>query len=654
TSQGLQAMHVDAGAFLRASDSAPVLQFDGTFRYDAVLLQVTSTNPPFPNGVFTLPAPFTFDVNFNEPIDPASVQAADLALSGIGGAFVSGVTVLPGNTTARLTLDGITAEGTLTAQIAAGAITDQFGNSGAAFFQSYQVDIGTAAFSTALGSPPPLGNLIYGTGAEGLINFAGDTDAFTLQVDAGQTLSVVVYPLSAGLQPTATIFNPANGVIASATAAAAGQKAVIQTVPAATAGTYRTVVGGAGGTTGDYFVQVILNEAIESEILLPVSNDTPATAQNIDGSFLTLQTSVASAQRGAVSGIADSSTPDHYSFTLAAGDVVTLALKGVSFPLSNALDLLDPGASVVASGVGGADLDEVINNFVVPPGGGGTYYARVGSGGEDGYALIVTRNAAFDTESNDSFATAQPLAGNRGALGAIDQGDPEDWYSLVVPPGQQSVRIETSTPGDGPGQFVNVLDPHIELYNPSNTLIASGTVLADGRNESISIVVPTSGTYRIRVTGEGNTIGEYFLGAKAFASVTSLSPAKVWIGLFNSDDVGIRFDLQATVLKSGTPIGSGVLTSVFAGSSGFNNAVLDSIPLTLTAPVQMVSGDSLQIKLEARNACSGSTKNTGRARLWYNGQPIDSGATRDAGSRFDATIGGSNTNYYLRTGSALS
>jgi hypothetical protein len=68
----------------------------------------------------------------------------------------------------------------------------------------------------------------------------------------------------------------------------------------------------------------------------------------------------------------------------------------------------------------------------------------------------------------------------------------------------------------------------------------------------------------------------------------------------------------------------------------------------------MVSGDSLQIKLEARNACSGSTKNTGRARLWYNGQPIDSGATRDAGSRFDATIGGSNTNYYLRTGSALS
>jgi hypothetical protein len=33
---------------------------------------------------------------------------------------------------------------------------------------------------------------------------------------------------------------------------------------------------------------------------------------------------------------------------------------------------------------------------------------------------------------------------------------------------------------------------------------------------------------------------------------------------------------------------------------------------------------------------------------------IDSGATRDEGSRFDATNGSSTANYYLRTGFALS
>ena len=30
------------------------------------------------------------------------------------------------------------------------------------------------------------------------------------------------------------------------------------------------------------------------------------------------------------------------------------------------------------------------------------------------------------------------------------------------------------------------------------------------------------------------------------------------------------------------------------------------------------------------------------------GQPIDTGRRKDAGSRFDATIGGVNSNYYLR------
>src|SRR5262249_6624237 len=65
TSQGLQTMHIHAGAFTSATGS-PVLVFNGTFRYDAVALQVVSTSPPSPNGVFTLPSPFTYDVTFNE------------------------------------------------------------------------------------------------------------------------------------------------------------------------------------------------------------------------------------------------------------------------------------------------------------------------------------------------------------------------------------------------------------------------------------------------------------------------------------------------------------------------------------------------------------------------------------------------------------
>ena len=134
TNQGLQAMHVPSGAFTRASDGSPVLEFNGTFRYDALLLQVVSTNPPV-GGTFTPrgPGTYTYDVNFNEPVDPSSVQTSDLILGGIPGT-VTHVNVINGNMTAEFTLNLIGIfSGTLTANIAAGTITDQFGNPGAGF-----------------------------------------------------------------------------------------------------------------------------------------------------------------------------------------------------------------------------------------------------------------------------------------------------------------------------------------------------------------------------------------------------------------------------------------------------------------------------------------------------------------------------------------
>ena len=128
----------------------------------------------------------------------------------------------------------------------------------------------------------------------------------------------------------------------------------------------------------------------------------------------------------------------------------------------------------------------------------------------------------------------------------------------------------------------------------------------------------------------------------------------MWVGLKNADDAGIRFDLLAKVYVNGAPVGSGQLDSVSGGSTGFTGAQLDAIPLVLAAPIQVSSGDTLSIELLARNACSGSGKNFGTARLWYNGQPIDSGPSLGAGSRFDATIGGLSIDFFLRAGFALS
>jgi hypothetical protein len=137
---GLNTMHIDAGAFNQASNNDPVLEFNCTFRFATEQLAVTDTIPPV-GGTFTPPAPGTYDydVNFNIPVDPSSVQDTDLQLTGNAGATVTGHTLMNGDMTIRFTLN-IPFGGNLTAHIAAGAITDTLGNPNADFSGSYTVE----------------------------------------------------------------------------------------------------------------------------------------------------------------------------------------------------------------------------------------------------------------------------------------------------------------------------------------------------------------------------------------------------------------------------------------------------------------------------------------------------------------------------------
>jgi hypothetical protein len=149
-------MHIPAGAFTRQSDNQGNLDFQCTFRYDAILLAVTDTVPPV-GGTFQPPGPasYTYDMNFNEPVDPNSVQTSDLHLSGLPGSTVTAVSVINGDMTAEFTINITTIfSGTLTVTLPAGAITDQFGNPNAAFTGTYQY----------VGNAPPGCGLLVGSG----------------------------------------------------------------------------------------------------------------------------------------------------------------------------------------------------------------------------------------------------------------------------------------------------------------------------------------------------------------------------------------------------------------------------------------------------------------------------------------------------------
>jgi hypothetical protein len=129
--------------------------------------------------------------------------------------------------------------------------------------------------------------------------------------------------------------------------------------------------------------------------------------------------------------------------------------------------------------------------------------------------------------------------------------------------------------------------------------------------------------------------------------LSALSPAKVWIGLKSSDDVGTNFDLKAEVLDNGVVVGSGETDNVPGGGSGFNHAVLRTIALALSAPGSngVCPGDTVGIRLSVRITETGGGHRSGTARLWFNdGQ---------ANSRFDVTIAGVTTDLYLLDGFVL-
>src|SRR5262249_32036151 len=197
------------------------------------------------------------------------------------------------------------------------------GNPGGNFVVDFTADFpDTMAYPTPLTPINPLGSLIYqGAPTFSTLVSAGETDRFTLPVNAGQTLTVLVHPRDPGLQPTIVVSTGhGHSRDVSATAAAAGVDAVLQTVPIGEDGTFPITVGGANGTTGDYTIQVFLNTAPQGAVHGGPPDGTTATAQDIEPSSVGLPKG---AGRGAVLGTFQGGN-DLVSFNLSAGQSATL------------------------------------------------------------------------------------------------------------------------------------------------------------------------------------------------------------------------------------------------------------------------------------------------------------------------------------------
>ncbi len=116
----------------------------------------------------------------------------------------------------------------------------------AAVAQVYVEDPGDpiAPFPVPLNSVDPQGSLIYEGLASDELEEVGDTDSFTIDVDPGQTITVVV-DSEESLQATIELLDPAGSPFATATASAPGETTLLQTAEITDGGVYTIVVSGA-------------------------------------------------------------------------------------------------------------------------------------------------------------------------------------------------------------------------------------------------------------------------------------------------------------------------------------------------------------------------------------------------------------------------
>ncbi|MES9903227.1 MAG: LEPR-XLL domain-containing protein [Sedimenticola sp.] len=301
------------------------------------------------------------------------------------------------------------------------------GTSGDDYVVNFSVDVDDRSFPV-LESADPFGSLIYHGRVGGHV-YAGDTDDFSLTLEPGQLVQILLEPDDASLQGRLSLFDSTGDLLNSIDATTAGAPLLLLDSAIETGGVYRIEVESIGGS-GDYKVALLLNDLVEQEAITGIANDELVSAEPLDAAEGLM--SINAGERSAVTGwlndgiawlndgVGAVDGEDWYHFSLAEGEAATLALEDLSeggVPLQ--LELYDAAGQLLTQGVSeGSSVDQVVDGFVADV--AGTFYVRVSSEGDTEYTLLLTRNAGFDL---DSAEATQVLSPSGRVLGAIDGGD---------------------------------------------------------------------------------------------------------------------------------------------------------------------------------------------------------------------------------------
>ena len=387
TTQGSQSMSIAAGAVLRA-DGVPLTAWSSSFLYDAIPLAVTSGIPAL-SSVNSLPFA-TFDLLFNESIDPASLAASDFYVS---QGQVTGVSLVAGNQV-RLVVSGVSEEGFLDVVLLAGMLLDLFGNPNVGFTGGYSIDLGPLTNLGDWRSLPPQGHSVWDRRTEGYAH-SGDTDAFLVDLHADQFYAALVQP-SAGLSLKCEL-RTAGGTVLSSVSGSPGTEVRLPPFMVSSAGSYQLEISTMSGT-GTYS----LVEALNSDF--PVDNG--ATQSGTDARLLL------NGLVGRSSILASHSPSEIRNYQVP-----------VSGPVAVSIRMISPGSlNVNVSEIAGPVLGTVGVSSIALEG----QLEVTASAGVDisvngfgDYVLTVTELAAFNQRKNGFAGQAQDLVPMLDVVGGL-------------------------------------------------------------------------------------------------------------------------------------------------------------------------------------------------------------------------------------------
>ncbi|MCK4276799.1 MAG: PPC domain-containing protein, partial [Phycisphaerae bacterium] len=387
----------------------------------------------------------------------------------------------------------------------------------------------------------PYGSLIYWTQAADEIETIGDADDHTFVIEGAQTATVLIYPDST-LRAEVKIVHGLSQV-GIAQGSEAGENVVLSGVALDEAGTYKIVLTGLEETVGTYMIDVCLGAVIDSEVYEGGPNSTFATAQDIDGSFLSLD---GEARRGAVLGSLSVVSDDFETGLLDTGTwgipispgrtEVTDAHTAAGGDYSLWMDLLGGGADALNEAIWTVDLSGLTEAYLHfshaeynddEHAFGGPFVGQHNADGvaisADGITWYPVWDATDQTEAEWQEYTID-LAAKAAAAGITlgadfkikfqqyDDGeipsagrgwddvnitrygapDSEDWY-VFSPPEAGEITLALVSPYTD--------DVEMELYSAGEELLAQSSFVGTNVTQVLTDFTVVPEDYYIRVTG---------------------------------------------------------------------------------------------------------------------------------------------------------